>query len=156
MCLHNWSHYSVWMSRLEDSAWNCKTCLGWKTSTRLWARFHSSCCRQYQRNQLNDRVQVKKTGDAGGPWRGTLDRFYKHLWFDWKRNHPGPKSHEPVDLLTIFQFLRHLVVCIFHSVCRVGRFLTPPSTDSLQRTHSYTHPDISQSLSHWHTGGARP
>ena len=29
------------------------------------ARFHSSCRRQCQRNQLTDRVQMKKTGDAG-------------------------------------------------------------------------------------------
>ena len=25
MCLDNWSHYSVWISKLEYSAWNCKT-----------------------------------------------------------------------------------------------------------------------------------
>ena len=39
-----------------------------------------------------------------------------------------------VPMITIFwfQFLRHVVLCIFHSVYRVGRFLTSPSTDILK------------------------
>ena len=56
------------------------------------ACFLSSCGRQRQTNQLADRVQLKKTGDTGGPWRGTRDSFYKYLWFVWKGNHAGPKN----------------------------------------------------------------
>ena len=43
-----------------------------------------------------------------------------------------------VPMITIvwLQFLRHLVACIFQSVCRVGRFLTSPSADILKLLHS--------------------
>ena len=70
-CIWTTEASSVWMSRLEYSAWNCrekkkkdKKLLGVVIrgfdSFACGARFHSSCRRQCQRNQLTDTVQMKK------------------------------------------------------------------------------------------------
>ena len=42
----------------------------------------------------------------------------------------------PMITMFWFQFLGHLVACIFHLVCRVGRFLTSPSADILKLLYS--------------------
>ena len=69
-------------------------CQGWKTvleiakhkqqkkirGPRFWARFHSSYRWQYQRNELTDRVQMRISGDAGGPWRGAYRTSFTSVW----------------------------------------------------------------------------
>jgi len=45
----------------------------------------------------------------------------------------------PITTMFWFHLLRHFVIelgCIFHSVCRVGRCLTSPSTDIMKLLHS--------------------